>query len=182
MAVLALTTGLEDMRERLGRMVIGRSRAGVPVTADDLGTSATQQHAHTKTQRHTKSVTVAAAGQLTGTEAQRQRKKPTAGQLRGTEAGRDGGACVTVATACHADEGGVTTSHRKNQGNLSHVAPLRSGTQGCPFTLLIQFECMSLCGVGCGGALTVLMKDAIMPTLMQTVEQTPVLGTSHNII
>jgi formyltetrahydrofolate synthetase len=38
MAVLALTTGLEDMRERLGRMVIGRSRAGVPVTADDLGT------------------------------------------------------------------------------------------------------------------------------------------------
>lgn len=29
--------------------------------------------------------------------------------------------------------------------------------------------------VGCGGALTVLMKDAIMPTLMQTVERTPVL-------
>lgn len=26
-----------------------------------------------------------------------------------------------------------------------------------------------------GGALTVLMKDAIMPTLMQTVERTPVL-------
>ena len=37
MAVLALTTGLNDMRERLGRMVIGASRAGVPVTADDLG-------------------------------------------------------------------------------------------------------------------------------------------------
>jgi len=29
--------------------------------------------------------------------------------------------------------------------------------------------------LGVGGALTVLMKDAIMPTLMQTVEQTPVL-------
>jgi formate--tetrahydrofolate ligase len=29
--------------------------------------------------------------------------------------------------------------------------------------------------VGCGGALAVLMKDAIMPTLMQTVERTPVL-------
>lgn len=29
--------------------------------------------------------------------------------------------------------------------------------------------------LGCGGALTVLMKDAIQPTLMQTVEQTPVL-------
>ena len=29
--------------------------------------------------------------------------------------------------------------------------------------------------IGCGGALAVLMKDAIMPTLMQTVERTPVL-------
>ena len=64
MAVLALCTGLEDMRERLGRMVVGRSKTNQPVTADDLG---------------------------------------------------------------------------------------------------------------CGGALTVLMKDAIQPTLMQTVEQTPVL-------
>ena len=38
MAVLALATDLSDLRERLGRMVIGSSRAGVPVTADDLGT------------------------------------------------------------------------------------------------------------------------------------------------
>jgi len=37
MAILALTTSLEDMRERLGRIVIGMSRAGDPVTADDLG-------------------------------------------------------------------------------------------------------------------------------------------------
>jgi formyltetrahydrofolate synthetase len=37
MAVLALTTDLADMRERLGRMVIGTNRAGIPVTADDLG-------------------------------------------------------------------------------------------------------------------------------------------------
>jgi formate--tetrahydrofolate ligase len=37
MAVLALTTGLEDMRERLGNMVVGTSRGGDPVTADDLG-------------------------------------------------------------------------------------------------------------------------------------------------
>ncbi|VAI32950.1 unnamed protein product [Triticum turgidum subsp. durum] len=37
MAVLALTTSLADMRERLGRMVIGNSKAGEPVTADDLG-------------------------------------------------------------------------------------------------------------------------------------------------
>lgn len=37
MAILALTTSLPDMRERLGRMVIGTSRAGEPITADDLG-------------------------------------------------------------------------------------------------------------------------------------------------
>src|ERR1700677_5112448 len=37
MAILALTTGLGDMRERLGRMVIGTNRAGEPITADDLG-------------------------------------------------------------------------------------------------------------------------------------------------
>jgi formyltetrahydrofolate synthetase len=37
MAILALTTGLDDMRERLGRMVIGTSTKGEPVTAEDLG-------------------------------------------------------------------------------------------------------------------------------------------------
>jgi len=37
MAVLALATSLEDMRERLGRMVVGTSKAGEPITADDLG-------------------------------------------------------------------------------------------------------------------------------------------------
>ena len=37
MAILALTTSLEDMRERLGRMVIGTNRAGEAITADDLG-------------------------------------------------------------------------------------------------------------------------------------------------
>lgn len=37
MAILALTTDLTDMRERLGRMVIGTNRAGEPITADDLG-------------------------------------------------------------------------------------------------------------------------------------------------
>jgi formyltetrahydrofolate synthetase len=37
MAILALTTGIADMRERLGRIVIGTSRAGGAVTADDLG-------------------------------------------------------------------------------------------------------------------------------------------------
>jgi formyltetrahydrofolate synthetase len=37
MAILALATSWADMRERLGRMVIGSSRKGEPVTADDLG-------------------------------------------------------------------------------------------------------------------------------------------------
>ncbi len=37
MAILALTTGLEDMRERLGRMVVALDRDGNAVTAEDLG-------------------------------------------------------------------------------------------------------------------------------------------------
>jgi len=37
MAILALTTSLADMRERLGRIVIGNDRQERPVTADDLG-------------------------------------------------------------------------------------------------------------------------------------------------
>jgi len=37
MAVLALTTSLKDMRQKLGDMVIGMSKKGEPVTADDLG-------------------------------------------------------------------------------------------------------------------------------------------------
>ncbi|KAJ8341418.1 hypothetical protein SKAU_G00337090 [Synaphobranchus kaupii] len=39
MAVLALTSGLEDMRQRLAKMVVGSSRSGVPVTTEDLGVS-----------------------------------------------------------------------------------------------------------------------------------------------
>lgn len=37
MAILALTTDLADMRQRLGRIVVGTSRSGEPVTAEDLG-------------------------------------------------------------------------------------------------------------------------------------------------
>uniref|UniRef100_A0AAY5EVE5 formate--tetrahydrofolate ligase n=1 Tax=Electrophorus electricus TaxID=8005 RepID=A0AAY5EVE5_ELEEL len=36
MAILALADGLADMKARLGRMVVGSSRSGQPVTADDL--------------------------------------------------------------------------------------------------------------------------------------------------
>lgn len=36
MAILALTTGLKDLRERLARMVVGSTYDGKPVTAEDL--------------------------------------------------------------------------------------------------------------------------------------------------
>uniref|UniRef100_A0A8C2ZTN1 formate--tetrahydrofolate ligase n=1 Tax=Cyclopterus lumpus TaxID=8103 RepID=A0A8C2ZTN1_CYCLU len=39
MAILALADSLEDMRTRLARMVVGTSRSGQPVTAEDLGVS-----------------------------------------------------------------------------------------------------------------------------------------------
>ena len=37
MAILALATSLQDMRERLGRIVVGTDTKGKPVTAEDLG-------------------------------------------------------------------------------------------------------------------------------------------------
>uniref|UniRef100_A0A8C9UEH2 formate--tetrahydrofolate ligase n=1 Tax=Serinus canaria TaxID=9135 RepID=A0A8C9UEH2_SERCA len=37
MAILALTTSLQDMKERLGRMVVANDKKGQPVTAEDLG-------------------------------------------------------------------------------------------------------------------------------------------------
>ncbi len=37
MAVLALTTGLEDMREKFGKMVVATNKHGEAVTAEDLG-------------------------------------------------------------------------------------------------------------------------------------------------
>ncbi|MGH9296230.1 MAG: formate--tetrahydrofolate ligase, partial [Acidimicrobiales bacterium] len=36
MAILGLTTSLRDLRERLGRIVVGYTRSGEPVTADDV--------------------------------------------------------------------------------------------------------------------------------------------------
>ena len=45
MAVLALTTSLEDMRARLGKMVIASSKEGQPITADDL-VSQTEEIGH----------------------------------------------------------------------------------------------------------------------------------------
>uniref|UniRef100_A0A8C2ZQP3 Methylenetetrahydrofolate dehydrogenase (NADP+ dependent) 1b n=1 Tax=Cyclopterus lumpus TaxID=8103 RepID=A0A8C2ZQP3_CYCLU len=39
MAVLALTSSLEDMRQRLAKMVVATSRGGQPITTEDLGVS-----------------------------------------------------------------------------------------------------------------------------------------------
>lgn len=36
MAVLALTSSLKDMRQRLAKMVVATSRSGEPITTDDL--------------------------------------------------------------------------------------------------------------------------------------------------
>ncbi|MBN1891070.1 MAG: formate--tetrahydrofolate ligase, partial [Thermoflexales bacterium] len=37
MAILGLTTGMADLRERMGRIVVGTNKKGEPVTAEDLG-------------------------------------------------------------------------------------------------------------------------------------------------
>ena len=37
MATLALCTGLQDLRERLGRIVVGYTKQGAPVTAEEIG-------------------------------------------------------------------------------------------------------------------------------------------------
>ena len=37
MAILALSSDLEDMQQRIGRIVIGQDTEGGPVSADDLG-------------------------------------------------------------------------------------------------------------------------------------------------
>ncbi len=37
MAILALATGLRDLRERIGRIVLGLDKSGKPVTTEDLG-------------------------------------------------------------------------------------------------------------------------------------------------
>ena len=37
MAALALCSGLADLRARLGRIVVGYTRGGAPVTAEEIG-------------------------------------------------------------------------------------------------------------------------------------------------
>ena len=39
MAILALTTSVQDMQARLGAMVVATSKRGEPITTDDIGVS-----------------------------------------------------------------------------------------------------------------------------------------------
>ncbi|RPH39289.1 MAG: formate--tetrahydrofolate ligase, partial [Planctomycetota bacterium] len=39
MAILALATSYDDLRQRLGRIIVGRTKSGTPVTAEDLRAS-----------------------------------------------------------------------------------------------------------------------------------------------
>lgn len=51
MAVLALTSSLEDMRQRLAKMVVASSRSGQPVTTEDLvGNSGSPRLQHLRCQ------------------------------------------------------------------------------------------------------------------------------------
>lgn len=49
MAVLALTTSLEDMRQRLAKMVVATSRSGQPITTEDL-VSSLESHLYQESQ------------------------------------------------------------------------------------------------------------------------------------
>ncbi len=127
MAVLALTSSLQDMRDRLGRMVVGTSRAGDPVTTDDLGVGgALTARAYVFIER-----APCPERHLLGTARDSQRRALIA--RRGFP-GQSGTGC--------------------RQGSMRLFAIAQS-----PVLLL---------------AVQVLMKDAIEPTLMQTLEETPV--------
>lgn len=85
-------------------------------------------------------------------------------KVKGVQHSRESGFDISVASevmACLA----LTTSLRDLRDRLGGmvVAYSRAG------------EAVTADDLGCGGAITVLMKDAIMPTLMQTAERTPVL-------
>lgn len=77
---------------------------------------------------------------------------------------RETGFDISVASECMAVLALSTSTHdmRQRLGNMV-VASSKSG---------VPITCDDL---GCGGALTALMKDAIKPNLMQTLEGTPVL-------
>jgi formate--tetrahydrofolate ligase len=77
---------------------------------------------------------------------------------------RDSGFDITVASEIMAALG--LTRSLKDLREMLGAMVVGYSRQGDPVTAD---------DLGCGGALTVLMKDAIMPTLMQTAERTPVL-------
>uniref|UniRef100_H2Z0I3 C-1-tetrahydrofolate synthase, cytoplasmic n=1 Tax=Ciona savignyi TaxID=51511 RepID=H2Z0I3_CIOSA len=106
MAVLALTTSISDMRERLGHMVVATSTTGEPVTADDIGV--TGEHPY------------------------------------------------------------ISLPHK-----CSRYCIYTNTGFDLPFFQMMALLCVHSNYV-LTGALTVLMRDAIQPNLMQTLEGTPV--------
>ena len=83
----------------------------------------------------------------------------------GAQHSRETGFDLTVASEIMAVLA-LTTSLADMRERLGAMVVARSSRDGAAVTAD---------DLGCGGALTVLMRDAIMPTLMQTVEATPVL-------
>ena len=95
-------------------------------------------------------------------------------------------ACTLQVTAYDVGTGGPSTSAEAPTSPTLTVSCSRAqagmvqatcASLGCPDLLLPlpAGQPVTADDLGVGGALTVLMKDAIMPTLMQTLEQTPML-------
>lgn len=56
MAVLALTSSLDDMRQRLAKMVVATSRSGQPITTEDLVSSLESPSYQDGLYKHSRSV------------------------------------------------------------------------------------------------------------------------------
>ena len=128
MAILALTTGVADMRERLGRMIVAISRSGAP----------------RRPCRHRRSATQAAPKAHLSLSLAAQHNTPSA-----TE---------SIMAA------------------LAHAACLVLFSWSAVGAMCVcAGEPVTADDLGVGGALAVLMKDAVQPTLLQTLEATPVM-------
>lgn len=127
MAVLALTTSLEDMRQRLARMVVATSRSGQPITTEDLvGALELLQ-----TRVFTSLVGPSVLSLLAGCE-----RRPNCADERCHQAKPDadfGGGCDTpsIFCTCLMSAGGCAcpdrwVSYRTNTDNPSHPASQRA--------------------------------------------------------
>ncbi|KAF7251871.1 C-1-tetrahydrofolate synthase, cytoplasmic [Varanus komodoensis] len=156
MAVLALTDSLENMRQRLGRMVVASSKHGVPITTEDL-----------KTVRILQMVQNIAARLLTGT-GRYVHMTPVLHQLHWLPI--EVRAQFKVLVITYKALNGLGPGYLKERLHpYMPFRPLRSVAEA-----LLQEPSMKDIRRGVSGALAVLMKDAIKPNLMQTLEGNPV--------